>query len=379
MSRIKIERGISYDQARDRYYVYMDGGLDEEGRRIRQYKTYPTLTLARRSQRAFQGEREAARAVTPTAMTLDNWLDYWMENVVCPGRAETTIYCYRKIIENHVSPALGNIPLQHLTPQAIQQYYSSVLHSKGLSPNTVRRHHDLLSAALHTAVRQDLLLRSPTDRVEPPRAVPHEARFYSPENLKRLYELSAGTALEVPVRLAGGLGLRREEICGLKWSCVDFAQRRVHICAARTAAGAKIVEKETKNRSSTRALYMDDDLCALLRRTADRQAADRQAAGNRYRDTGLVLVNKWGVPWSPNGLSLCFTRFIRRSRLPPLTLHGLRHTFATVASAQGAPLFEIGRALGHSTPATTGRIYTHLLDQTHEATLLRVSNALRSC
>ncbi len=379
MSRIKVEHGISYDQARDRYYVYMDGGMDDNGRRVRRYKTYPTLTLARRGQRAFLGEREAAKTVTASSMTLDQWLEYWMDNVVTPGRAETTAYGYRKIIENHLSPALGDIPVQRLTPQRIQQYYSTVLHEKGLSPNTVRRHHDLLSAALHTAVRQDLLLRSPTDRVEPPRAVPHEARFYTPENLKRLYTLSAGTALEVPIRLAGGLGLRREEICGLKWSSVDFDQRRVHICAARTAAGARIVEKETKNRSSTRVLHMDDELLDLLRRTQANQAADRARAGRRYRDTGLVLVNKWGVPWSPNALSLAFTRFVRRSRLPKLTLHGLRHTFATVASAQGAPLFEIGRALGHSTPTTTGRIYTHLLDQAHEATLERVSNALKSC
>ena len=66
--------------------------------------------------------------------------------------------------------------------------------------------------------------------------------------------------------------------------------------------------------------------------------------------------------------------------LPPkkrLTLHGLRHSFATVASFQGVPLFDIGKALGHATPATTGKIYTHLVDHTHEDTLLKVSDALK--
>ncbi len=118
MSRIKVEHGISYDQARDRYYVYMDGGTDDNGRRVRRYKTYPTLTLARRGQRAFLGEREAAKTVTASSMTLDQWLEYWMDNVVVPGRAETTAYGYRKIIENHLSPALGDIPVQRLTPSA---------------------------------------------------------------------------------------------------------------------------------------------------------------------------------------------------------------------------------------------------------------------
>ena len=90
----------------------------------------------------------------------------------------------------------------------------------------------------------------------------------------------------------------------------------------------------------------------------------------------MVLDHK-ELPYSPNALSLAFTRFVRKNDLPRVTLHGLRHSFATIASFQGATLFDIGKALGHSTPATTGRIYTHLIDRTHEETLMRVSDALK--
>ena len=90
----------------------------------------------------------------------------------------------------------------------------------------------------------------------------------------------------------------------------------------------------------------------------------------------MVLDHK-ELPYSPNALSLAFTRFVRKNDLPRVTLHGLRHSFATIASFQGVSLFDIGKALGHSTPATTGKIYTHLLDQNHTATLDRVANALK--
>ena len=377
MARKKVETNISYDEGRRRYYVCMDYGQDESGRRAKKYRTFSSLPLARRALKEFQAQRQRQRSVTPSAMTLDQWLEYWMDIVIRPNRAQTTIYGYRKIIDNHLSPALGSIPLQKLAPRHLQQYYTSLMEEKGLCANTVRRHHDLLSAALHTALRQDMIPRCPTERVEPPRVIPHEARYYTPENLKRLYALVEGHPLELPVKLAGSLGLRREEICGLRWESVNFSLRKIYIRQARTAAGARIVEKETKNRSSNRALHMTEDIWRLLRRERARQAQRRLAAGEGWADSGLVALDDLGQPLSPNALSLAFTRFVRRSGLPPITLHGLRHTFATLASAQGVPLFDIGKALGHSTPATTGRIYTHLLDEVHTATLDRVAAALK--
>ena len=377
MARKTIERNISYDNVRRCYYVHLDSGMDDSGRRRRVYRTFPTLPQARKALATFLAERAIYCEVAPSTTTLDDWLRYWMDEIIKPNRAETTVYGYGKIIENHLSPALGTVQIQQLTPRQIQQYYAMLLRDKGLSPNTIRRHHDVLSAALRTAVRQDLLMRSPTERVEPPRMIPHEARFYSAENLKRLYAAVEGHWLELIVKLAGCLGLRREELCGLKWESVDFTRRRITIREARTAAGATIVQKETKNRSSARALHMVDELYPLLRREYARQAEDRLRLGEEWPDTGLVLVDRTGQPYSPNNISLAFMRFIRKKGLPDISLHGLRHTFATVASAQGVPLFEIGKALGHSTPATTGRIYTHLLDQAHTSTLSRVASALK--
>ena len=145
----------------------------------------------------------------------------------------------------------------------------------------------------------------------------------------------------------------------------------VYIREARTAFGATVVQKETKNRASVRTLYIPDDVYQLLAREQERQ--EKEGCGS----TGHVVLDQKGLPYSPNALSLAFTRFVRKNNLPRVTLHGLRHSFATIASFQGVSLFDIGKALGHSTPATTGRIYTHLIDRTHEETLMRVSDALK--
>ena len=377
MARKKVERNISYDDVRKVYYVSMDLGRDENGKRIKQYKTFPNISSARAGLKEFHAERKRNSRTTPHRITVAQWLEYWMDTIVRPNRAETTVYAYQKIIDNHINPAMGNVALTDLTAKDIQQYYIDTQRATGLSSNTMRRHHDLLSSSLRTAVRQDMLLSNPVDRVEPPKSRLYEADFYDSQNLKRLYMLVGGHWLELVVKLAGSLGLRREEICGLKWESVDFDRRLIHIKEARTAYGATIVQKETKNRSSIRMLYMSEEIYRLMWREKMRQQAEAPLREGDYNPDNHVVLDRNGAPYSPNALSLAFTRYIKRNNLPRVTLHGLRHSFATVASGQGVSLFDIGKALGHSTPATTGRIYTHLVDRTHEETLLRVSDALK--
>lgn len=376
MARKTVERNISYDDVRRIYYVSMDLGKDKDGKRLKRYQTYRTLYAARMGLRSFLTHREEEINTPRHDLTLADWLESWMDNIVRPTRAETTVYGYQKIIDNHLVPALGHVPLLKLTPMDIQQYYIQVQQTANLSSNTLRRHHDLLSSALRSAVRQDKLLVSPIDKVEPPRAKQKEASYYRPEELKRLYTLVEGHPLELCVKLAGSLGMRREEICGLKWECVDLQRQLLSIREARTAYGATVVQKETKNRSSVRTLFLPDDLARLLHMEQARQA-DWLRQGKLKEPSQFVVLNYQGRPYSPNALSVAFTRFVRTNDLPRVTLHGLRHSFATVASFQGVPLFDIGKALGHATPATTGKIYTHLVDQTHEDTLIKVADALK--
>ena len=382
MARKAVERNIAYDDQRKLYYVSMELGRDENGKRIKQYRTFPTLAAARNGLRDFHAglerERELERKLAPAQeLDLSHWLEYWMDSIVRPNRAETTVYAYQKIIDNHIDPALGTVPLKRLTPKMVQEYYTEIQRANGLSSNTMRRHHDLLSSALRSAVRQDVIPASPMERVEPPRVRTTESYFYNNQELKLLYQKIEGNILELAVKLAGSLGMRREEICGLKWENVDLQRHLVLIREARTAYGATIVQKETKNRSSVRTLYLPDEVYLLLEQEQALQQQERCLQSPTYNPTDHVILDAKGVPYSPNALSLAFTRFVKKNDLPRLTFHGLRHTFATIASCQGASLFDIGKALGHSTPATTGRIYTHLVDRTHEELVQRVSDALK--
>ena len=335
----------SITQRGDKYRVCFDYGVDRSGKRIRKYRTFDTKRDATRAFNEHKVKMDKGTQVLPSEYTFAQWLDYWYKDIILPQIEETTAYGYRGMIENYLKPQLGEIRLQKLTARDIQQYYTWLMGEKELSPNTVIKHHNLLTNTLNAAERQEYITKNPMRAVSPPKKRQREAKFYTPEQLGTLLDKAVGTRLELPVYICAYLGLRRGELCGLRWSDIDLEHQTITIENTRTQAGKKEIEKGTKTASSTQAC--------------------RATYKNAYDDNDYVIVMEDGKPFRPNYLSELFGKFLADNDLPKIVLHELRHTFASLSNQAGIPAYNIGKALGHSTPATTQKIYTHLLDQTH--------------
>ena len=355
----------SITQRGDKYRVCFDYGVDRSGRRVRKYRTFDTKRDATRAFNEHKVKMDKGTQVLPSEYTFAQWLDYWYKDIILPQIEETTAYGYRGMIENYLKPQLGEIRLQKLTARDIQQYYTWLMDEKELSPNTVIKHHNLLTNTLNAAERQEYITKNPMRAVSPPKKRQREAKFYTPEQLGILLDKAVGTRLELPVFICAYLGLRRGELCGLRWSDVDLEHKTITIENTRTQAGKKEIEKGTKTASSTRTLYLPDTLCDMLKAAREHQQACRAEYKNAYDDNDYVVVMEDGRPFRPNYLSELFGKFLADNDLPKIVLHELRHTFASLSNQAGIPAYNIGKALGHSTPATTQKIYTHLLDQTH--------------
>ena len=355
----------SITQRGDKYRVCFDYGVDRSGRRVRKYRTFDTKRDATRAFNEHKVKMDKGTQIMPSEYTFAQWLDYWYKDIILPQIEETTAYGYRGMIENYLKPQLGEIRLQKLTARDIQQYYTWLMDEKKLSPNTVIKHHNLLTNTLNAAERQEYITKNPMRAVSPPKKRQREAKFYTPEQLGILLDKAVGTRLELPVFICAYLGLRRGELCGLRWSDVDLEHKTITIENTRTQAGKKEIEKGTKTASSTRTLYLPDTLCDMLKAARENQQACRAEYKNAYDDNDYVVVMEDGRPFRPNYLSELFGKFLANNDLPKIVLHELRHTFASLSNQAGIPAYNIGKALGHSTPATTQKIYTHLLDQTH--------------
>ena len=376
MSRKTILPNIAYDTQRRSYYVTFRRQTPE-GTTRRTVQCYPTLELAIQALDRKGGAEILANGGDLDKLTLGQWLTYWLEQIIKPSRSASTAHGYTMIIRNHLSPNLGTIQLNKLTAAQVQLYLNK-MQAKGLCANTVRKHYTLLHNALEHARKQDLVMRNVSEYVTPPSLSDPTHHFYDSETMARLFEILAGTSMEPVVKLAGYLGLRRAEICGLKWNHVDREQKVITIAEARTTVNGRPVNKSTKNRSSIRRLGYAGlaDMEELIERLWNQRQEEMERLGDDYEDMGYVVCHDGGRPYQADYLTNRLQRVLSKTELPYVTLHGLRHSFASIANSQNVPLFGISRALGHSTTSTTSRIYMHLFDDTHLSVVQAVGEAV---
>ena len=125
----------------------------------------------------------------------------------------------------------------------------------------------------------------------------------------------------------------------------------------------KLVETEPKTKRGRRLIALGGETVVVLREQAARQLAEQQALSDEWVDSGRVFTAENGADLQPERISALFGRVVRAAALPPIPLHGLRHTYASLALAKGVNPAIVSRRLGHATVAFTLDIYSHVLPQ----------------
>ena len=375
MARKKVAKNIYYDDAKRLYYVSFYYGVDPKtGKPIRKNKTVKSKREAKKLLTEFEYKKDINAVTRPSEHTVKTWLEYWITKICEPNLQKTTVYGYKQIIKNHIEPILGSTLMQKVTVDQVQRYYADRL--KHLAPNTVLKHHALLKTAFDVAVKQDVIAKSPIDRVQTPKRTHREITPYNAEQLSELLYEALYSKLGLVVVLAAYLGLRRGEILGLKWEDVDFVGRTISIKRTRTSAGSEVISKTPKTFSSNRLVYMPDRVWEEMDLAERRNAKNRLEHGHDFNKEGYVIVDKNGKPYRPNYISELFTKVVTEKGFPKLTLHGLRHTFVSLANAQGHTMHDISKMAGHSRIDTTSRLYTHMFEKANETIATSVSKSI---
>lgn len=249
--------------------------------------------------------------------------------------------------------------------------FEPVDQGKTLSTESVRYHHRMISSILSTAVKWQVIPTNPCERVDLPKAERKEAHYLDEEQAGRLLEAldrEADIQYRTAVQVLLYTGLRRGELCGLEWQDVDFDQAVLHVCRSSIyLPGRGVFTDETKTHTSVRSIKVSADVLTLLRAFRVWQNQHRLQLGDQWHECGRLFTTWDGQPIHPDTLSGWFHDFIQRNDLPPITLHGLRHTNATLLIAAGTNLQTVAKRLGHANTTTTSKIYAHAIQSADAA------------
>lgn len=249
--------------------------------------------------------------------------------------------------------------------------YIEYLFSEGLKPNTVKHHRSILSCIFTRAVEQELFEFNFINNLKPIKSDQYISNFYKHEELLNLFEIAKGTTIFLEVVIAGIYGLRREEVLGLKWDCIDFTRKTITIkhTVQRFKTDGKtqfVLKDRTKSQSSYRTLPLFDFIEVLLKQYKEMYAGYKKIFGNtycnKYKDYICLMPN--GELMKPGYLSHTFSKFLEDNNLKRIRLHDLRHSCATLLVQNKVPIKDIQIWLGHSNVQTT-MIYTHM-DETNK-------------
>ena len=330
--------------------------------------------------------RRLARGGRPEAdISIYPFLCSYLEKAK-PRLQISTYHGYRQMVDSRIQTyfsARPGLTVESITPKDIEKFYDW-LYDEGLKSGSVVHYHALLHSAFQQAFKDEMLEVNPFDRVEHPKKSDFQGDHYSEEELVALFELSRGDPLWPCIVLAGGMGLRRSEVLGVRWSRIDMENRTVLLdtkIIEDTESGKPVLRaiEKMKNKSSRRTLPIPDPVFEMLETVKARQELNRKHFRGSYNRTwdDYVCTDELGTLLYPDYVSDHFSDLLERLGMRHIRFHDLRHTFASVLLGKEVPLINVSNFLGHSTISTTANIYAHLDKSAKQSSADVISNVFR--
>lgn len=361
----------------DRWLVRVFQGFDGEGKRIYVSKT---VRGARKDAQKWLNEtlrnRDLGVRIDRSYLTLNEYLDRWLQDAVEPKVRSSTYLSYRDCLRLHVRGLLGGIPLEKLRPLDVQNAVSQI-REKGLSPRTVQYTLRVLKQALKQAVAWRILAFNPCEGVKAPKQVRKEMQALSVSEARRFIAAAREDPQGLVLVFAMTTGLRPSEYLALKWA--DLDERRGVVSINRSLERAPDGSwrfAENKTLRSRRTVRLQGHVLAWLAEWRVQQQAAREAV-SAWADLDLIFTNAAGGPLDRHNLARRHLRpVLQAAGLEQIRLYDLRHTFATLALSAGVPVKVVSEALGHASAVLTLDTYSHVLPHMQDEAAARVEALL---
>lgn len=307
---------------------------------------------------------------------MESLIDKWLNTVYIHEVQITTFERAKLVIKNHILPEFGTREVNSIKTYDIQQFLSSKT-SSGLSPSSVKIIKNTLSKIFQTALDWDLIKANPMQRVKGPTIEKSEKEIWTSEEAKVFLEHCDQLRWKVAFNLALQTGMRRGEILALKWKNVNLDLRTVKVKESLAyVKGQGLIFTSPKTTNSIREIVISPSLVELLKELKNEQDEMKRRMGPLYGKYNLVISTADGKPVHPRNFARTFDRIITKAGVKKVSIHGLRHTNATLLMKQGINPKIVSERLGHANVGFTLDIYSHTDLEMQEESVNKLQNLL---
>lgn len=353
-------------------------------------------------QRARQGP------MATSVPRLEEFLDYWLNEIVKPNLAPLTYATYETFVRLYIRPGIGTKRLDRLQVRDVQIWLNKVARTcqccaqgkdarrpekrrrccaigrccdSTPSSRTINDVRGCLRAALSQAISEDLISRNPAAAVKVPskRRRTRKVQAWSSEEARRFLESARADddTLYAAYALILVLGLRKGEVLGLVWDDVDLDAGELTMGLQLQRVGRQLLHRETKTETSDDVVLPLIDICtaALKQRKADETAA-RNEAGPAWQDGKWIFTTRWGTPIEPRNFNRRWDARCRKAGVRKITVHDGRRTCATLLVDLDVHPREVMRILRHAQISVTMEIYAQASSKATRNALKRLGDSL---
>jgi len=348
------------------WYYYFDVGKVDGKRNKIERKGGKTKKEAQEALRtALMEFDQAGSVVNESELSVADYFDYWFKEYVLINCKYNTQQGYKRIIKNHIKPALGIYKLKSISPASLQEFLNKK-YLNGFTKNTLSGFYGVLSGALKMAVYPYQFIKSnPMQYVNMPKYnnEKHDKDDHKIIALgdfkKMINRFPEGSSFYIPLQIAFHSGMRAAEVCGLTWDCVSFEKMTITVEKIIIKKEREWVFGTPKTVSSNREILIGNTLLNILKKHRKNQMENKLKYGSHYTDSNFVCTKENGELVSTDSLKY-LSRVVNYELGINFNFHSLRHTHATMLLESGANIKDIQKRLGHSKIGTTMDTYSHV-------------------
>lgn len=365
MSYRKLEKNL--------YEITIEVGNDITGKR-------------KRIKRRVHGTREEAilkhaelekqyfhksKKVNLNDMTFSEYSKIFINNYCKNNISKITTKDYEQMLKR-ILPLLGDIKLKKINTFMLDKLYQKLkigVNGKELAPKTMSHYYNLISIMFKQAKKWKFIDSNPNEDATKPKLVKRKRNFYNNEQVQELFNCLANEDIKTKtlITLAIDSGIRRSELCAIRWNDIDFANKTLYIDNSLKVIDGEVDEAKAKTEYSVRTIDLSSSTIELLKEYKKMQDEYIKELGSKWLGTNRVFTAKDGKHMHPDTTNKILQRVLNKYNLPKLSFHELRHTCASILNSNGIDPKTISERLGHADASITMNIYTHTFEDNKKA------------